>query len=100
MLAGCDDDNEPDSLCYQGIVENLNQGNGCQNIIEIIKPSKDGKLAVGTTISFDPELYGNELKVGDDVYFKVIEYENFGNIIMPAICVAPQYAAIIEFCNK
>lgn len=99
MGAGCDD-NEPDPQCYQGKVVSLNQGSGCQNIIEIVKTIKDGELAVGTTISFNPELYGATLKVGDIVYFKVLEYEEFGNPISTQPCTFPQFAALIEFCNN
>ncbi len=96
---GCEK-NERDLLCYQGKVVSLNKGNGCQNIIKITETVKDGGLAAGTTISFNPDLYGGTLKVGDIVYFKVIEYEEFGNIFMYANCSSPQYAALIEFCNN
>ncbi|HRC89909.1 MAG TPA: hypothetical protein PK910_07825 [Bacteroidales bacterium] len=99
MGAGCEDDKR-DSSCYEGKVISLNQQTGCQNIIEISKTPFDGELSVGTTISFNPVLYGNKLTVGDLVSFKVLEYEEFGDIIMPHHCFTPQYAALIEFCNK
>ena len=70
------------------------------NIIEIIKKSEDDKLEVGATLSFNIEFLSNPLKVGDGVHFKIVEYENFKDIIMTTNCVIPKYAAIIEFCNK
>ncbi|MDP3916076.1 MAG: hypothetical protein Q8R96_20290 [Bacteroidota bacterium] len=99
MGAGCEKD-ERDPLCYQGKVVSLNQGSGCQNIIEIVETIKDGELEVGNTISFNPDLYVGTLKVGDVVYFKVIEYEEFGNPISTQPCTFPQFASSIEFCNN
>ncbi len=98
MGAGCDDD-ERDSLCYQGKVVSLNKGNGCNNIIEIVKTINNGELPVGTTITFDPELYGEKLNEGDVVYFKIIQYEEW---VGPsnALCLWPQFTARIEFCNN
>lgn len=43
MIAGCHDKNEPGPLSYYGKVSNLNQRDGCQNIIEIIEKSENGK---------------------------------------------------------
>jgi hypothetical protein len=99
MGAGCEKD-ERDPLCYQGKVVSLNQGSGCQNIIEIVETIKDGELEAGNTISFNPELYGTTLKVGDIVYFKVIEYEEFGSHLSTQPCAFPKFAASIEFCNN
>lgn len=100
MGAGCEKENERDPLCYQGKVVALNQADGCQNIIIIIKKAKNGRLEDGNTISFNPNLCGDTLKIGDVVYFKVIEYEEFDNSISTQPCVFPQFAASIEFCNK
>lgn len=85
--------------CYRGKVVSLNQGNGCNNIIEIVRTISHVGLAVGTTITFDPNLYGGKLIEGDIVYFKFIQYEEW---IGPAYgnCLWPQYTAQIEFCNN
>ncbi|GAB1450666.1 hypothetical protein MASR2M47_07220 [Draconibacterium sp.] len=98
--AGCEKEEDRDPLCYQGMVVSLNQGDGCSNIIRIIKSTKGGALEAGNTISFNPDLYGVTLKDGDVVYFKVIEYEEFGDIISTQPCAFPQFAALIEFCNN
>lgn len=74
--AGCEKD-ERNPLCYQGKVVSLNQGSGCQNIIEIVETIKDGELESGNTISFDLGLYGGTLKVGDVVYFKINQHEDW-----------------------
>lgn len=98
MWAGCEkDERDP---CYQGKVVSLNQGSGCQNIIEIIEPIKDGELEAGNTMSFNSDLYEGTLKVGDVVYFKVIEYEEFGNPISTQPCTFPQFAALVEFSKN
>lgn len=99
MGAGCEKD-ERNPLCYQGKVVSLNQGSGCQNIIEIVETIKNGELEAGTTISFNPDLYEGTLKIGDVVFFKVIEYEEFGNPISTQPCTFPQFAALIEFCKN
>jgi hypothetical protein len=80
-------------------VVTLNQGDGCQNIIEITEPAENGNLVKNTTISFNPDLYEGTLKVGDVVFFKILEYEQW---IGPATadCLWPQFAASIEFCNN
>lgn len=98
MGAGCEND-ERDPLCYQGKVISLNQGDRCYNIIEIIENIKDGEIAVGNTISFDPKLYGATLKVGDVVYFKINHYEVW---VGPATteCRWPRFTAQIEFCKN
>lgn len=97
--AGCEKD-ERDPICYQGKVVSLNQGSECQNIIEIIELIEDGKLEAGNTLSLNSDLYEGTLKVGDVVYFKVIEYEEFGNPISTQPCTFPQFAALIEFCKN
>lgn len=98
MGAGCEKD-ERDPLCYKGKVVSLNQGSECQNIIEIVETIKNVELEAGNTISFNSDLYGGTLKVGDVVYFKVIEYEEFGNPLSTQPCTFPQFASSIEFCN-
>ncbi|HXJ97313.1 MAG TPA: hypothetical protein VNJ50_00575 [Gelidibacter sp.] len=99
MLTACHNDDESSSLYYVGKVTSLNRGDGCQNIIEITKKAEDGELGKGATISFNRELYGSTLKIGDNVYFKIIDYKDFGNVFTTN-CVLPQYAALIEFYNK
>ncbi|MBC7915631.1 MAG: hypothetical protein H7Y07_16095 [Pyrinomonadaceae bacterium] len=98
MGAGCEKD-ERHPLCYQGKVISLNQGGRCYNIIEIIETIKDGEIAVGNTISFDPILYGATLNVGDVVYFKITHYEVW---VGPATteCRWPRFIAQIEFCKN
>jgi len=97
--AGCEDE-ERDPLCYQGKVVNLNKGDGCQNIITITQTAENGELATNATISFNPDLYQGPLEVGDIVYFKIIEYEEFGTHISTQPCAFPQFAASVEFCNN
>ncbi|WP_026475022.1 hypothetical protein [Alkaliflexus imshenetskii] len=99
MGAGCEKDEKRDSLCFQGEVISLNQGDGCQNIIKITKSTKDSEFEVGNTISFDPDLYGGTLKVGDVVYFKIIQYEDWEGPAT-AYCLWPKFTARIEFCNN
>lgn len=98
MWAGCEKD-ERNPLCYQGKVVSLNQGDRCYNIIEIIETIKDGEIAVGNTISFDPKLYEATLKVGDVVCFKINKYEDW---VGPATadCLWPRFTAQIEFCKN
>lgn len=95
---GCKDI-EQDLFCYQGKVVTLNQGEGCNNIIEIIEPAKNGELSAGVTISFDPNLYSLALEVGDVVSFKIVQYEEW---VGPATadCLWPQYIAQIDFCDN
>jgi hypothetical protein len=97
--AGCEKDKR-DSFCYQGKVVTLNQGDGCQDIIKITEPAKNGNLVKNATLSFNPDLYEGTLKVGDIISFKVLEYEEFGNHISTQPCTFPQFAASIEFCNN
>jgi len=100
MAAGCEKEREHDPLFYQGKVVALNKSDGCQNIIIITKGTKTGGLKEGNTISFNPDLYNGALKVGDIVYFDVIEYEEFDNSISTQPCAFPQFAAFVEFYNK
>ncbi|MGQ7868299.1 hypothetical protein [Sunxiuqinia sp. sy24] len=99
MGAGCEEDDERDPLCYQGKIVSLNQGDGCQNIIEIVKTIKDGELEAGNTMTFNPELYEATLKVGDVVYFKIIQHEDWAGPAT-ADCLWAQFTAQIEFCNN
>lgn len=96
--SGCNED-EQDPLCYKGQVVNLNQGDGCNNIIQIAGMNNNGGLPVGSTITFNPKLYKGKLTEGDIVYFKIIRYEKW---VGPsnAYCPWPQYTAQIEFCNN
>ncbi len=95
---GCDD-KEQDPLCFQGKVVNLNHGDGCQNIIEISEPPENSELPVGATIAFNSDLYDGILNEGDVVYFKVLQYEEFGNHFSTCM-LFPEFAASIEFCNN
>jgi len=101
LVAGCNDE-EQNSQCYQGEVVSLNDGDGCNNIIEILKTIDDSELIVGSTITFNPELYGDTIKTGDIVYFKVLQYEknNYSHFSTQPCTVYPQFGASIEFCNN
>ena len=92
---GCENDN----LSYQGKIISLNSGSGCFNIVEISKSIPQG-LSVNSTITFDPRLYNRQLKVGDNVYFKIIKYEAWTPEPMVALCSAPQYVGQLEFYAK
>jgi hypothetical protein len=92
---GCEKDSV---VYYEGKVISLNNSSGCNNIIEISKSIPQG-LPVNSTITFDPNLYNGQLKVGDTVYFKINEYVEWtGNVL--DICIAPQYVGQLEFNNK
>jgi hypothetical protein len=97
MGGGCDGDLDP--LCFKGRVISLNNGDGCNNIIEIIETPYDGELSVGITLTFDLESYGGKIYNGDVVYFKVIQYDTW---IGPAYanCIWPKYNALLEFCKN
>ncbi len=101
--AGCEKD-EQNSQCYQGEVVNLNDGNGCNNIIKILETSanSDSLLVVGSRITFDPDLFGDTIKLGDIVYFKVLQYEkiDYSHFSTQPCSVYPQFGASIEFCNN
>lgn len=90
---GCEDE----SINYQGKIISLNSG-ACYNIIQIDKSIPQG-LPISTTITFDPNLYNGQLKIGDIVYFKIIKYEAWTGIVI-AMCTAPQYVGQLEFYNK
>jgi len=91
---GCEEDN----LYYEGKVISLNNGDGCNNIIEISKSIPQG-LSVNSTITFDPGLYNRQLKTGETVSFKVIKYEVWTGYVLD-ICIAPQYVGQLEFSDK
>ncbi len=95
--AGCEDEQDP--LCFKGRVISLNNGDGCNNIIEIIETPYVGELSVGTTLTFDLESYGEIMDKGDVVFFKVIHYETW---IGPACanCIWPKYSSLLEFCKN
>jgi hypothetical protein len=94
--AGCQKDDL--SHYYRGKVVDINNGNGCYNLIEIINIPKEASLLVGATITFDPKLYTKKnLEIGDMVYFKIILFKEW---IGPndAYCRWPQYVGQqIEF---
>lgn len=93
----CDcDKNTP--TCYTGKVIALNKGNGCNNILSIIKTPDNGELVSNSTITFDPDLFQANLEYGDVISFSIISYENWKWISNTA-CLIPQYAAIIEPCS-
>lgn len=100
LLAGAGCDNDKQYIhCYEGEVVSVNQGNGCDYIIKILKTPNNHELPIGTTLAFDPELYKEELNMGDIVYFNIIQYEDW---VGPATanCLWPKYAAQIKFCNN
>ncbi|HRC90219.1 MAG TPA: hypothetical protein PK910_09410 [Bacteroidales bacterium] len=100
MGTGCEDDKR-DPLCYKGKVISLNYGDGCYNIIEITETptNYDEELSTGTTLTFNPESYRGKINIGDVVYFKIIQYEDW---VGPAYanCLWPKYTARLEFCKK
>ena len=98
IVAGCNNDGQYPS-CYEGKVVSLNHGDGCNNIIEIVKAINNDGLSTGSTITFNPDLYEGTLKVGDVVYFKIIQYEKW---VGPgtANCLWPGFIGQIEFCNN
>lgn len=97
MGAGCE--KEEDLRCYKGKVVSINQQNSCHNIIEIIEIAKGSELMAGNTISFETASYKGALKIGNIVFFKIIEYEDW---VGPATanCLWPQYVGQIEICNN
>jgi len=93
---GCDDDR--DTQCYEGKVISLNQGSGCFNLIEILKPNKNTGLPVNSRVSFDPDKYNGTLEIGDTVYFMVNGYEIWDGYYFTN-CSPPNYTCQIEFCD-
>lgn len=93
---GCEKDSV---VYYEGKVISLNNSSGCNNIIEISKSIPQG-LSVNSTITFDPNLYNGQLKVGDTVYFKIIKYEDWTPEVIVALCTSPKYIGQLEFYNK
>lgn len=91
---GCEQDN----LSYQGKIISLN-AIACYNIIQIEKSIPQG-LPVNSTITFDPRLYDGQLKIGDNVYFKILNYEAWTGGYLVAMCSNPQYEGQLEFYNK
>lgn len=91
---GCEQDN----IYYEGKVISLNNGDGCNNIIEVSKSISQG-LPVNSTIAFDPSVYNRPLKIGDTVSFKILQYEKWEGFVL-AICFAPQYVGQLEFYSK
>lgn len=90
---------ERDPNYYKGKVVSLNHGDGCYNLIEIIKTINNGGLPIGSTISFGPKSYKGNLIEGDIVYFKIIQYEEWVGFGY-ANCLWPQYTAQVEFYNN
>jgi len=92
-------DHELDLRCYKGKVVSLNQGDGCNNILEIVNTIDNNVFPLGTKITFDPKLFSKKLNRGDFVFFKIIQYEEW---VGPstANCLWPKYTAQIEPSNK
>ncbi len=95
VVGGCDKD-APNNY-YKGEVILLNEGDGCPNIIEIVKTIDKG-LPIGSTIYFNPDLYNKQLEFGSVVYFKIISYQKAENGFSTCMRFAT-YSAIIEFYN-
>ena len=93
MMFGCEQEN----LSYQGKIISLNVS-ACYNIIQIEKSIPKG-LPANSTITFDPNLYKGQLKIGDIVYFKITKYTEWTGVVI-AMCTAPQYEGQLEFYNK
>jgi hypothetical protein len=93
-LDGCKDEEDPEGY-YKGKIISLNNNSGCPNMMEIVQAVENG-LVVGTSIGFDSELYDGKLEYGQVVLFKIINYQEYMEIL-PAICISPQYNATIVF---
>ncbi|HEX2926115.1 MAG TPA: hypothetical protein VHP38_07650 [Ruminiclostridium sp.] len=98
LVHGCEEKRH-DTSCYKGKVVSLNAGDGCFNILEIIESINDGDLHNGSTITFDPKLSEKTIKVGDNITFNIVQFEDW---VGPATanCLWPQYIAQIELCDK
>jgi hypothetical protein len=96
LLQGCEDKRHD---CYTGKVVSLNMGAGCQNILKIVEPANKSDLPKGSTLTFDPKLSSKILNLGDIVYFKIIQFEEWEGFIN-AMCLWPQFTAQIEFCDN
>ncbi len=98
LLQGCEDKRH-DPYCYTGKVVSLNYGNGCNNILEIVEPANKGDLLIGSSMTFNPELSSKILNLGDIIYFKIIQFEEWEGPAN-AMCLWPQFTAQIEFCDN
>ena len=93
LLLGVGCEKEKDNInWYEGTVLQLK--GRCMAIVKITSAPKNG-LTVGHTITFNPDFFDGELKIGSSFEFKVIEYEKWEG---PAIaeCLWPFYVGYIE----
>ena len=101
VVEGCENDKK-NPQCYQGKVVSLNNSHGCNNIIEILQTNDndDSMLTVGARITFNPDLYGDKIELGEIVYFKILEYEEWEGFATTE-CLWPNFIGVqIEFCNN
>lgn len=82
---------------YHGQIVSLNRG-ACFNIISISK-SVPGGLPVASTIAFEFDSTDVKLSIGDNVIFKIFDYEEFTDPNIE-LCQLPQYIGQIEFDAK
>jgi len=96
-VTGCKKETNPD--CYKGKVVSLNNGDGCNNILEIIECPDGAELSIGSTTTFDPTLAISKINKGDLISFKIIQYNKWTGPANAA-CLWPEFTAQIEFCNN
>ena len=98
MIVGMGCEIETPKDCYSGTIVSLNESrNGCNNIVRIDKALENG-IPTGTTLAFNASVFDKKLKLGETIYFKVINYERW---VGPATadCLWPYYMARIDVCN-
>jgi hypothetical protein len=93
LQTGC----ENEDYLYHGQIVSLNRG-ACFNIINISK-SVPGGLPVEATIAFTFDSTDVQLSIGDDVIFKIVDYEEFTDTYI-TLCQPPQYIGQIDFDTK
>ena len=91
---GCEKENN-NADCYIGKVIQIR--GKCNDIIEITSAPKNG-LPVGQTITFNPDLFSQELKIGSMIKFKIVKYEKWEGP-GTADCIWPAYIGNVEPCK-
>lgn len=96
LIAGCKDERH-DPACYKGKVVQLEQS--CYKLIEILESIQNSEIQAGARISFVLESAPVKLKVGDVVYFKIVEYVKYESQLSVMPCLFPQFNASVQFCK-
>ena len=94
-IGACKNDNY-DLQYYKGEIIQLNRDCGGNNIIKIVKPSTNGELKEGNTISFSSDLVDENMERGNVVYFKILEYQKNESQTACQPCLFSQFSAKIE----